>query len=85
MAWITPQLVQGSTTGFPGGLAYVVFPTNVFGGGAMTQFDVISAGPEVGSSFVRIANHFAFPGPAHVVFIESNGPVTFRIRGGLQV
>jgi hypothetical protein len=84
MAWITPQLVQGSTAGLPGGLAYVVFPSNVVGG-AMTVFDVISAGPEVGGSFVRIVNHFAFPGPAHVVFIESNGPVTFRIRGGLQV
>lgn len=78
MAWITVQVTQnGNTsqhyrmTAFPG----------------MTVFDSVGAGPEVGSSAVKIFNHEVSAGPSHRVGIQTigSGAVSLRIRGGLQV
>jgi hypothetical protein len=78
MAWITVQVSQNGNSTRRYNM--VAFP-------GMTVFDSIGAGPEVGSSCVRITDHFVCPGPLHQAEIEILGAnaSTFRIRGGLQV
>jgi len=77
MAWITVPIAQnGNTT-----RAYRMTAFT-----SMTVFDSVGAGPETGSSAVRLLQHDASAGPSHLVTVEVVGPnaVQFRIRGGLQ-
>jgi hypothetical protein len=78
MAWITVQVAQNGNSSRR-------YRMVAFSG--MTVFDVVSAGPEAGSSAVRIFTHEASAGPTHVAGIETigSGAVTFRVRGGLQL
>ncbi|MGY1670306.1 hypothetical protein [Geodermatophilus sp. SYSU D00710] len=74
MTWSTVQFVQG-----PG---EVIHRMTAFSG--MTVFDVVGAGPEVGSGGVIVYFHEVLPGPVHRVGLRVTGsPVTVRIKGGL--
>jgi hypothetical protein len=75
MAWSTVQFVQG-----PGDVIHRLI---AFSG--MTVFDVVGAGPEVGSGGVSIFFHEVLPGPVHRVGVRVTGSaVTVRIMGGLS-
>jgi len=78
MAWITVPVAQNGNVS----LRYTM---SAFSG--MTVFDSIGAGPEAGSSAVKIFTHEVSAGPRHVAGIQTigSGAVSFRIRGGLQV
>lgn len=78
MAWITVPVAQN------GNSTRRYFMAQFSG---MTVFDSVAAGPEVGTSSVRLFDQVVSPGPVHNVSIEiqGSGASTFRIRGGLQV
>jgi hypothetical protein len=78
MAWITVQIFQNGNTS-------QAYRMTAFSG--MTVFDSVGAGPEAGSSAVKIFTHEVSAGPSHRAGIQTigSGAVLFRIRGGLQV
>lgn len=76
MAWTTGLVVQNGLTerfyemkGKPG----------------MSVFDLVTAGPQVGPSRVKMLDHVVSQGPIHVLGVRVTGPeaTQFIIRGGL--